>query len=245
MTYKWTFQRIAVGMWAAILAATLIAVAYPISIGMVRLSIALAVPALWISAVFLARRSKVVAIGIALVGLLVIGFAVLPGSRPDSVRLRRTYVDELRRYEGAPYVWGGENRRGIDCSGLVRRALINAHLRLAFTTLNPKALRTALDFWWHDCSARALGEQYRGYTTTLFPATSANAIQESAILPGDIGITAGGVHVLAYLGNREWIQAEPGFLKVVILQAPSENSWMNTPLSVMRWSMLVDGEADR
>ncbi|MBI3986575.1 MAG: C40 family peptidase [Lentisphaerae bacterium] len=33
-------------------------------------------------------------------------------------------VQCLRRYEGTLYVWGGENRRGIDCSGLVRKKVI-------------------------------------------------------------------------------------------------------------------------
>lgn len=31
------------------------------------------------------------------------------------------FVEEARRYAGAPYVWGGASSRGVDCSGLVLR----------------------------------------------------------------------------------------------------------------------------
>jgi gamma-D-glutamyl-L-lysine dipeptidyl-peptidase len=31
-------------------------------------------------------------------------------------------VDEARSFLGAPYLWGGMSRRGIDCSGLVHMA---------------------------------------------------------------------------------------------------------------------------
>ena len=240
MKYEWTAQRIGIGVWAAVLAAVLVVAAYPIGLGVLRLFVAVAVPLLWSSAVFLMRRRTSVAIGVAVAGLLVLGFAVLPGMPPNPTRLRRAYVEELRHYEGSRYVWGGENRRGIDCSGLVRRALINAHIQLALTTFNPKSLRIALDLWWHDCSALALGQQYRGFTKDVITVSSANAAQESALQPGDIGVTVGGVHVLAYLGNQQWIEADPGLLKVVILRIPSQNGWMNQPLNIMRWRMMTE-----
>lgn len=240
MKCEWTAQRIGVVVWAVVFAALLAALAYPISIGLIRLFIVTAVPVLWISAILLARRKKAVAAAIALAGLLVLGFAALPGRIPELGRLRQAYIDELRTYEGSRYIWGGENRIGIDCSGLVRRALINAHVRLAVCTLNSRALRTALDLWWYDCSAQALGDQYRGFTIAVFKASSANAADESALQPGDIGVTASGVHVLAYLGDREWIQAEPGLLEVVILRVPSDNGWMNQPLNIMRWTMMAE-----
>jgi len=240
MKYEWTAKRIGIGAWAAIFAALLVALVYPIGVGVIRLFILVAVPVLWLSAIFLARQKKTIAGTIALAGLAVLAFAVIPGRRPDPETLRHAYIDELRSYEGSRYVWGGENRRGIDCSGLVRRALINAHMRLALCTLNPRAMRTAFDLWWHDCSARSLGEQYRRFTVPVFKTKSANTAAEPALQPGDIGVTLNGVHVLAYLGEREWIQAEPGLLKVVTLRTPSDNGWMNQPLNIMRWTMMTD-----
>jgi hypothetical protein len=238
MKHEWTAYRIGVGVWVAVFVALLVALAYPISIGLVRLFIVTAVLTLWISAILLCRRKKLIAASIALIGFLMIGFSVVPGRIPDQGSLRKAYIEELRTYQGAPYVWGGESRRGIDCSGLVRRALINAHMRLAVSDLSPGALRTALDLWWHDCSAQALGEQYRGFTVAVFRASSANTADAPDLQPGDIGVTLSGAHVLAYLGDREWIQAEPGLLKVVILRAPSDNGWMKQSLKIMRWTML-------
>lgn len=96
MKYERTSQRIGIGVWAAVFAALLVTLAYPISIGVIRLFVVFAVPTLWISAVFLVRRRKAIAVIIALAGLLVLGFAALPGRSLDPAKLRQTYVDELR-----------------------------------------------------------------------------------------------------------------------------------------------------
>ena len=55
--------------------------------------------------------------------------------------LRQKYVDSLVRYEGTKYVWDGENRLGIDCSGLVRKGLIDAAVRAGISTWNPRLIR--------------------------------------------------------------------------------------------------------
>jgi cell wall-associated NlpC family hydrolase len=39
----------------------------------------------------------------------------------------RTLVKECKRYKGTPYLYGGNNKKGIDCSGLIKNA---------FTALN-------------------------------------------------------------------------------------------------------------
>jgi len=68
-------------------------------------------------------------------GLLVSPLAVtipflLPGRAIDPAELRNDYVRRMGRFEGTTYVWGGESRRGIDCSGLPRRAYRDALLSL-------------------------------------------------------------------------------------------------------------------
>lgn len=56
------------------------------------------------------------------IGVLLLSFALPAASPNSSDSLRVDYVANLRELEGSPYVWGGENRRGIDCSGLPRYA---------------------------------------------------------------------------------------------------------------------------
>jgi cell wall-associated NlpC family hydrolase len=144
------------------------------------------------------------------------------------------------KYEGTRYVWGGENRLGIDCSGLVRKGLINANIRLGLQTLNPRLVRSALDLWWHDCSAKALRDEYRNYTARLSQAQNINDIPPDLVLPGDLAITSDGSHVLAYLGDKTWIEADPNEMKVIAVEIPSDNMWFKTPVYLVRWSQLLE-----
>src|SRR3954471_24679946 len=52
----------------------------------------------------------------ALVAVAVIGCASL--LQPGLDVRGGDYATALLAYRGTPYIWGGENRRGIDCSGL-------------------------------------------------------------------------------------------------------------------------------
>ncbi len=234
--YRWTAQHILVAAWLIGLTGVFVAMACPVSIGILRLFIVATIPALWLLAVFLTRRAKWLARTILALGLIAGVLALLPGKPLDPARLQSEYLKQLKQYDGTPYVWGGENRCGIDCSGLFRRALINSHLRLAFRTGNPKSLRAGLDLWWHDCSALALRDQYRDFTIPLFSARSVNSVTNSLLMPGDIAVTLDGVHVLAYLGNQRWIEADPGISRVVTMSVPSDNMWFTVPVRVMRWT---------
>lgn len=165
-------------------------------------------------------------------------FLVLPGRSPQPAQLRQRYLNALESYLGTRYIWGGEGRLGIDCSGLVRGGLINALYAQSFTSCNPEAARQAIRLWWNDCSARALGEEYQNFTRHLFDAAALNELTPEQIQPGDIAVTEDGLHVLAYLGNQVWIQAEPNLKQVIKLQSPSTNEWFQTPVRLMRWQVL-------
>ena len=66
-----------------------------------------------------------------------------------------TFVGRIEAREGVAYVWGGETRLGLDCSGLIRIALLDTYLR----DLRPGA---ALRVWLFDTPARNLPESYHG-----------------------------------------------------------------------------------
>ena len=174
---------------------------------------------------------------LSLVGIVAI-FLALPGRSAPPKQLRQGYLNALENYSGTRYIWGGQGRLGIDCSGLVRGGLINALYAQSLTSCNPAAARQAIRLWWNDCSARALGEEYQNFTRHLFDSSALNQLDHERLQPGDIAVTDDGLHVLAYLGNQVWIQAEPSLKQVVKLQAPSTNEWFQTPVKLMRWKAL-------
>jgi hypothetical protein len=163
---------------------------------------------------------------------------ILPGESIDSISLRGAYIHSLKKYEGTHYVWGGENVLGIDCSGLVRAGLINAEFSEAFRTRNAALLRAGASLWWHDCSARALGDGFRQLTFHVFDAESINRINDARLQPGDLAVTDDGVHVLAYLGDKSWIEADPTLRRVLIVTLPTTNDWFDAPVKITRWQQL-------
>jgi cell wall-associated NlpC family hydrolase len=174
--------------------------------------------------------------------LTLAGFAflvgVLPGRTTDAAKLRARYVRSLSSYEGTRYVWGGENLLGIDCSGLVRRGLINASFTEGIVTANPGLIREAFALRWFDCSANALRQEYRHQTRRTLSVRSIRQLDHTKLQPGDFAITADGVHALAYLGNEVWIEADPAVGRVIKLRASEDSPWLNQQVEVMRWRVL-------
>ncbi|HVT80563.1 MAG TPA: NlpC/P60 family protein, partial [Phycisphaerae bacterium] len=144
-------------------------------------------------------------------------FLILPGRRMEPAPLRAAYLESLMRYEGTRYVWGGEGFRGVDCSGLLRAAMVDACVRESVRTFNPALARRALDIWYHDASAGNLGDEVGGLTSRVGPALPLRDAAD-AREAGDFAITADGSHALAYVGGGAWVEADPYVMKVIELK---------------------------
>lgn len=227
--------------WLALFVLLIAASLFPIKFASLRLFAVCAYPVLWLLALFLLRKRATARNTLLAAGALCATFLALPGRDYSRQQLRQNYVNGLQAYEGTKYIWGGENRLGIDCSGLVRRGYINANLKTGLATLNPALVRASLDMWWNDCSAKAMMEEYRGKTHVLMAAKSLNELDYNQLLPGDFAVTKSGVHTLAYLGGKTWIEADPNDMRVIRIQVPTKNAWFNMPMKIVRWRQFEPG----
>jgi NlpC/P60 family len=226
---------LAVGQGAVLVGLAL----YPINSIMIRVPMLALGCTLWATALALAWpqnrwRWSVVALPVSLGVVL-----MLPGRVVDSADLRERLVTALRRYEGVTYIWGGENAVGIDCSGLVRRARMDAEWSYAVAHLDAGAIRRALSLWWFDQSALAMGQLDRGLTVQVSEVPSLAGCPPERYLPGDFAIISG-AHVVAALGGGTWIEADPGEGKVLILPPGSDNTWLKQKATLVRWTVLQE-----
>jgi hypothetical protein len=192
----------------------------------------------WMGALILWWRKKVLRTSLIVVAALPVSALCLPGRAPAPDVLATDYTRALRSFRGVRYVWGGENHLGIDCSGLVRKALVWGLASNGIRTLNGKPLRDAFDLWWHDASALALRDTYRGWTAGLFRHEDINTANLAQLKAGDLAVTSDGVHVLVYLGKNRWIEADPDENRVIEVSVPSSNPWFQTPVVFVRWKWL-------
>lgn len=238
---QFNWQKIGFALWSILSLLVLAVHWYPVRFGTLRLFLVVAVLILWCGAVCLLWKYKIAKRVLLVASVLFAVFLLSPSHSSNPQSLQQEYVRALKSYDGTPYVWGGESKRGIDCSGLMRCALIDANVKQGFTNVNPAAIREGFSLWWNDCSAKALKEEYQGKTRFLFAASNLNHVNYSAMQPGDIAVTSSGVHVLAYIGNQTWIEADPNAIQgdcVIQVKTPTRNAWFNQPVHIMRWRQL-------
>jgi hypothetical protein len=211
---------------------------FPVRTGLFRVALLGTGGAFWGGALLLFWNRLWMRIPLLVLGLIPLLLLLLPARPHDPTALRDAYIASLRGLHNTLYVWGGETRTGIDCSGLIRGGMREAELREGLRTLNGHLLRDAARQWWDDCSARAIGDEYRGRTYRRHTVPTLNEANYDRILPGDLAVTAGGAHILAYIGDRTWIQADPLAMKVVYTTAPSESGWFSQEAKILRWRVL-------
>jgi hypothetical protein len=212
----------------------------PVNSMILKLAFLVCIVGVWIGYTTLTWKRKPMRVAALILPLLATIPFILPGGKIDANELRQDYVRRMAEFEGTKYFWGGENSRGIDCSGLPRRALRNALLSYGVRHFNGRAFRGYLEQWWFDASAKALGEGYREYTSPVGITGTIHEMDYRDLAPGDLAVTTSGVHVLAYAGDGRWIQADPGFGAVVTLDGrTSDNGWFLIPVTTHRWQLLA------
>ena len=227
-----------IGCWLAVSLFGLRLLIQPVASIRIHVMELLAATAFVLGALIFVWRRRVIRFAILTPLVIAVAALFLPGRDYDHAALRIANVRALQSYDGVEYVWGGEGGRGVDCSGLIRRGLMDACLHEGARTLNPRLLRASLTLWWYDCSANALGEGYREWTRPITEAASINALDRTGIECGDLGVTAGGAHILAFLGGHEWMQAAPEVGHAASFTVPSTNGWFHNPVKIVRWRLL-------
>ncbi|NJN63513.1 MAG: C40 family peptidase [Acidobacteria bacterium] len=139
---------------AALAGATLL-VLHPVTSRSTKLALVICGVATWIGVTSLAWPRRPLRILLLALPLLLAVPLVLPGAAIEAGEVRQAYVQRMRDFVGTPYRWGGESGRGIDCSGLPRRAWRDALLAYGLQHGNGRALRMYIAQWWFDASARS------------------------------------------------------------------------------------------
>lgn len=214
----------------------------PVTTKLHRLVLLSALIGIWLGPLLLVWKRKSLRIAFLVLPIFVIVPFLLPGKNVNKIELRDDFLKRMVSYKGTPYHWGGESGRGIDCSGLPRKAMRNALFSDGIRHMDGESLRMFLDQWWNDASAKALAEGYRSFTVSTHGSGTIATMDYGKLQPGDLVVTEDRRHILAYLGNDEWIQADPAAGKVTIENGKtSPNGWFAVPVTTHRWRILERG----
>lgn len=238
---KQNIRRIILLLTVGSVAALLLLNFDPVSSRMHRLVILLSLAGLCSGSLFLFWKSVAARVVIIAMPIILLAPFLLPGKAIDAKALRDDYLARMRSYEGTAYHWGGESRRGIDCSGLPRKALRDALLSQGLRKLNGKCTRLFLKHWWNDASAKALAENYLGYAAPTGEQGTITKMAYDSLQPGDLAVTEDRRHVMIFLGGEKWIQADPAAAKVTIDSGRTgQSGWFVVPVTIHRWSEFAE-----
>lgn len=188
----------------------------------------------------LIRRRPLALIPALAILIALITWIITAGRPPDIAGLRQEYLLRLQAFRGTVYIWGGETHVGVDCSGLARVALMEAMVVEGFKEGNPRLLGPMLwQFWWRDIGTRGMDEGAFGFTHHVSHAIKLTDGAKASLLPGDLAVDEH-THVLMYLGENRWIEANPDDHRVVINAAipSSTRPYFNKPAHIVRWWVL-------
>src|SRR5262245_5411241 len=130
-----------ISIWVLLWLALFLNISSPIVNTVKKATLVICVIGIWVVGAAILWNKKAARLVILAIGIIPMLFLSMPGYRYDKALLRQEYVNELSKYENVNYVWGGEKRSGIDCSGLIRAGLINANIRQGIIRLNPRLVR--------------------------------------------------------------------------------------------------------
>lgn len=235
------FRRLLLILTLGSIAALVMVNLDPVTTKLHRLVILCAIVGIWLGPLLLMWKRKKVRIALSIVPVLVILPFLLPGKEMAQGELREDFLKRMVSYEGTEYHWGGESGRGIDCSGLPRKAMREALFSNGIRNLDGGSMRLFLKHWWNDASAKALAEGHLDFMIPTGESGTIATMDYAELQPGDLGVTEDRRHILAFLGGEKWIQADPGAGKVTIENGrTSANGWFAVPVTIHRWSILSE-----
>lgn len=235
-------RRILLLLTLGSIAAVVMVTLDPVTTTLHRLILLFALAGIYLGSLILFWKQKAVRIVLLIAPLFVITPFLLPAKEIEHGELREDFIKCMASYEGTKYHWGGESARGIDCSGLPRKAMREALFSNGIHHLNGESLRLFTKHWWNDASAKALAEAHMDFTTATGHSGTIAKMDYAKLVPGDLAVTEDRRHILAFLGGEKWIQADPGAGKVTIENGhTSRNGWFAVPVTIHRWSILDQG----